>query len=354
MRILVTGGCGFIGSNFIRHVLGGHPGDEVVNLDALTYAGNLENLADVEADYPGRYRFVRGDICDADLARRLIDDSQAVVHFAAESHVDRSIEDASTFVRTNVLGTQVLLDTAHRSWTSGGGPDQGRRFVHVSTDEVYGALALDDPSGFDEDWPLNPQSPYSASKAGGDHLARAYHHTHGLPVMVTRCSNNYGPCQFPEKLVPLMIINAINGRELPVYGDGQYVRDWLYVLDHCRATDLVLRGGRPGEVYNVGGGSEQANVTVVQEIIRLVAERTGRPAEQMRGLIKHVKDRPGHDRRYAINAGKIMSELGYRPHMDFARGMAQTVEWYLVNRAWCERVTSGAYRGYYQRMYQGR
>lgn len=350
MRILVSGGCGFIGSNFVRLVLGGHAQDEIVNLDLITYAGNPENLADVEADFPERYRLVRGDICDAAAVQPLLDQCEAVVHFAAESHVDRSIEDAGAFVRTNVLGTQVMLDCARRAW----GEDGRGRFVHVSTDEVYGALALDDPRSFDETWPLDPRSPYSASKAAGDHLARAYHHTHGLPVMVTRCSNNYGPYQFPEKLVPLMILNALTGKELPVYGDGLYVRDWLFVEDHCAATDLILRGGRPGQVYNIGGGSEMPNMEVVRTIIRLVAERQGLDAGKLEGLIRHVKDRPGHDRRYAIDPGKVMRELGYAPAVSFEQGMARTVDWYLNNPEWCRRVTSGDYRQYYSRMYDGR
>jgi dTDP-glucose 4,6-dehydratase len=350
LRILVTGGCGFIGSNFIRHLLEQHSGDQVVNLDLLTYAGNPENLADVEADYPDRYRFVQGDVCDGPLVLGLLAAAEAVVHFAAESHVDRSIADAAEFVRTNVLGTQTLLQAACQAWQG----DASRRFLHVSTDEVYGALALDDGRRFREDWPLDPKSPYSASKAGADHLARAFHHTHGLPVLVTRCSNNYGPYQFPEKFLPLMIINALAGGELPVYGDGLYVRDWLYVLDHCRAVDLVLRRGRPGEVYNIGGDSERPNLEVLGQVLDLVAARTGRDPGGLRGLIRHVKDRPGHDRRYAIDAGKISSELGFAPLVTLAQGLAQTVDWYLDHAPWCQRVTSGAYRDYYRGMYGGR
>ena len=349
MRILVTGGCGFIGSNFIRHVLSQHPRDRVVNLDLLTYAGNPDNLADVEADFGGRYRLVRGDICDPSLVEPLVGESEAVVHFAAESHVDRSIEDASAFVRTNVVGTQVLLEAARRTW----GGDDSRRFLHVSTDEVYGALELDDPRCFREDWPLEPHSPYSASKAGGDHLARAYHHTHGLPVIVSRSCNNYGPYQFPEKLIPLMILNAAQGRELPVYGDGRYVRDWIYVEDNCRAHDLLLRRGEPGQVYNVGAGAQRANLEVVQGIVELVAARTGREAAELAGLIRHVGDRPGHDRRYALDTAKIRA-LGFAPRVDFERGLALTVDWYLDHPRWCRRVTSGAYRDYYRRMYEGR
>ncbi|MFZ5584791.1 MAG: dTDP-glucose 4,6-dehydratase [Thermodesulfobacteriota bacterium] len=350
MRILVTGGCGFIGSNFIRHLLADHPGDQVVNLDLLTYAGNPANLADVQADFRERYRFVHGDVCDGPLVLSLIEQAEAVAHFAAESHVDRSIQDAAAFVRTNVLGTQTLLHAAMTAW----GDDQARRFLYVSTDEVYGALGLDDGRRFREDWPLDPRSPYSASKAAGDQLARAYHHTHGLSVLVTRCSNNYGPYQFPEKLIPLMIVNALAGRELPVYGDGLYVRDWLYVLDHCRATDLVLRRGRPGRVYNVGGGSERSNLALLHALLDLVAARAGRPLAELRGLIRHVKDRPGHDRRYAIDAGKLTDELGWRPLVSLDQGLALTVDWYLAHQDWCAAVTSGAYRDYYRRMYDGR
>jgi len=349
LRILVTGGCGFIGSNFVRAMLRDHPEDEITNLDLLTYAGNLENLAEVAADYADRYKFVKGDICDPATVLPLLDWAQAVAHFAAESHVDRSIEDASAFVRTNALGTQVLLDAARRAW----GHDRGRRFLYVSTDEVYGALSLDDPRAFAEDWPLDPRSPYSASKAAADHLARSYWHTFGLPVLVTRCCNNYGPYQFPEKLIPLMILNAAAGKELPVYGDGFYVRDWIHVADHCRATDLVLRQGEPGQVYNVGAGAERPNLEVVRAIIRLVAARLGREEDELAGLIRHVADRPGHDRRYAIDSGKLRS-LGFTPSRDFEEGLSQTVDWYLDHPGWCRNVTSGAYQDYYRRMYDGR
>ncbi|MFH1057191.1 MAG: dTDP-glucose 4,6-dehydratase [Pseudomonadota bacterium] len=350
MRILVTGGCGFIGSNFIRHVLAAHPGDQVTNLDLLTYAGNPANLAEVQADHPDRYRFVRGDVCDGLLALSLMEQAEAVVHFAAESHVDRSIEDAAAFVRTNVLGTQTLLHAAMTAW----GGDTARRFLYVSTDEVYGALRLEDGRRFAESWPLDPRSPYSASKAAGDQLARAYHHTHGLPVLVTRCSNNYGPFQFPEKLIPLMIVNALAGSELPVYGDGLYVRDWLFVLDHCRATNLVLRQGRVGQVYNIGGDSERSNLELLHALLALIADRAGRPLEALRGLIRHVKDRPGHDRRYAIDAAKLQSELGWRPSLSLDEGLALTVDWYLAHQDWRRAVTSGAYRDYYRRMYDRR
>jgi dTDP-glucose 4,6-dehydratase len=349
LRLLVTGGCGFIGSNFVRQVLAEHPGDEVVNLDLLTYAGNPENLADVEADYPRRYRLVRGDVCRLEEVLPLAAEAEAVVHFAAESHVDRSIEDAAAFVRTNVVGTQVMLEAARRSWGAG----EGRRFLHVSTDEVYGALALDDPRSFAEDWPLDPKSPYSASKAGADLLAQSFHHTHGLPVLITRSCNNYGPYQFPEKLIPLMILNATAGKELPVYGDGLYVRDWIHVADACRATDLVLRRGQPGQAYNLGAGAQRANLEVVRRIIALVAERLGKEPAELEGLIRHVADRPGHDRRYAIDNAKLRA-LGFQPALDFAQGLARTVDWYLGHPQWCRRATSGAYQDYYRRMYGGR
>ncbi len=350
MEILVTGGCGFIGSNFIRHVLARYAQDRVVNLDLITYAGNPENLAEVEADFAGRYRLVRGDVCDAAGLLPLVESAEAVVHFAAESHVDRSIEDAADFVRTNAVGSQVVLDCCRRAW----GDDPGRRLVHISTDEVYGALSLEDPRRFGEDWPLDPRSPYSASKAAGDLLAQAYAHTYGLAVMVTRCSNNYGPYQFPEKLIPLMILNALEGRELPLYGDGLYVRDWIYVEDNCRATDLVLRRGQPGQVYNVGADNEQANLTLLEMLLELVAQRAGRDLAQLKGLIRHVKDRPGHDRRYAVDAGKIQTELGFATKTPFPQGLARTVEWYLQNPSWCQRVRSGQYRDYYRQMYEGR
>lgn len=351
MHILVTGGAGFIGSHLVRHLLTRHPDDSVVNLDALTYAGNLENLADVAQAHSERYQFVKGDINDFKLMCELTAEADAVVHLAAETHVDRSIEDPQQFLRTNVLGTQSVLEAARRTWE---GSEDRRRLVYVSTDEVYGALALDDPRRFDEAWPMDPKSPYSASKASGDHLARAYFHTYGLPVMITRCCNNFGPQQFPEKLVPLMILNAASGRELPVYGDGLYVRDWIHVSDNNHAHDLVLRDGVPGQVYNVGMDNERSNMEVVRLIVALVAERIGAQAGELLGLVKHVADRPGHDRRYAIDASKIVQDLGFAPAMNFKDAMAETVEWYLDNPQWCERVTSGAYREYYSRMYDGR
>jgi dTDP-glucose 4,6-dehydratase len=334
-RILVTGGAGFIGSNFVRLLLE-RGADQVVNLDALTYAGNLENLAEVDRD-PG-YAFVRADIRDAAAVAAAFEAHrpEVVVHFAAESHVDRSVLDATAFVQTNVVGTQVLLDVARAKGV--------RRFVHVSTDEVYGSLG---PTGrFTEDSPLQPNSPYSASKTGSDLLVRAAFHTHGQDVVTTRCSNNYGPYQFPEKLIPLMIANALEGRELPVYGDGRNVRDWIHVRDHCEAIVAVMERGRAGEVYNIGGDSERENLVVVREILRLA----GRGEE----LIRYVKDRPGHDRRYAIDSGRMRDELGWTPRIGFEAGLEQTFRWYVEHREWWERVRSGVYREYYERQYGAR
>jgi dTDP-glucose 4,6-dehydratase len=336
VKLLVTGGAGFIGSNFIHHLLGTDPAVEIVNFDALTYAGNLENLREV-ADDP-RYRFVKGDVSDsAEVAVALDESIDAVVHFAAESHVDRSIEGAGIFLTTNVLGTQILLERARQIGTP--------RFVMVSTDEVYGSLGPDD-AAFSESTALAPNSPYSASKASADLLCRAYHHTFGLPVMVTRCSNNYGPYQFPEKLIPLMIANACEDRPLPVYGDGRNVRDWLHVLDHCRAIEAVLRRGAPGEIYNIGGKSERENI----EVVRRLLEALHKPES----LIQYVTDRLGHDRRYAIDASKIEGELGWTPQVRFEEGLAQTVQWYLEHGDWLEQVRSGEYRAYYDRIYGGR
>jgi len=317
-RVMVTGGCGFIGSNFVRYLLTAYPDVEVVNLDALTYAGSLENLRDVEGN--PRYRFVKGDICDPGAAKEAMAGADAVVHFAAESHVDRSIESPAEFVRTNVMGTQVLLDAAMTV--------KPGIFVHISTDEVYGSLGQE--GYFTEETPLAPNSPYSASKAGSDMLALAYHHTFGLPVAVTRCSNNYGPYQFPEKLIPLFINNALKGIPVPLYGDGLNVRDWLHVMDHCRAVDLVMRRGRPGEVYNIGGSNERKNI----EITRLILAALGKPES----LISYVNDRLGHDRRYAIDSTKLRTELGWRPEYDFERGIKETIEWYVGHQDWCRAV----------------
>ena len=353
--ILVTGGAGFIGSNFVLSWMKAR-GTGVVNLDLLTYAGNAANLASLQNDKEGgeRYTLVRGDICDAELVGELLRKHRpsAVVHFAAESHVDRSIVSPEAFIRTNVQGTFVLLEQARSYWTGLSGDERAAfRFLHVSTDEVYGTLGPDD-AAFSETTAYAPNSPYAASKAGSDHLARAYFHTFGLPVLTTNCSNNYGPYQFPEKLIPLMILNALEGKPLPVYGDGKNVRDWLFVEDHCAAIRTVLEKGRLGETYNIGGNSEKANIDVVTAICDLVDEMRPVKGEKepepgvapRRRLIKFVEDRPGHDRRYAIDASKIERTLGWRPQHDFPAGLRRTVEWYLDNPRWVQRVCSGAYQ----------
>ena len=352
--ILVTGGAGFIGSNFVLAWMNSG-GAALVNLDLLTYAGNAANLASVASD--PRYTFVRGDIGDAELVGSLLRKHRprAIVHFAAESHVDRSIVSPEAFVRTNVLGTFTLLEQARAYWAEL--DETGRtafRFLHVSTDEVYGTLGANDPA-FSETTPYAPNSPYAASKAGSDHLARAYFHTFGLPVLTTNCSNNYGPFQFPEKLIPLMILNALEGKPLPVYGDGKNVRDWLFVEDHCAAIRRVLESGRPGETYNIGGNSERANIDVVTAICDLVDEmRPGLGAAPRRGLITYVQDRPGHDRRYAIDAGKITRELGWKPAEQFETGLRKTVKWYLENGEWINGVRTGAYRNWIAKNYAER
>ncbi|MGA7339616.1 MAG: dTDP-glucose 4,6-dehydratase [Terracidiphilus sp.] len=352
--ILVTGGAGFIGSNFILSWMksGGAP---VVNLDLLTYAGNPANLSSLDVD--PRYAFTRGDICDAELVGSLLRTHRprAIVHFAAESHVDRSIASPEAFIRTNVQGTFVLLEQARAYWTGLSDADRARfRFLHVSTDEVYGTLGADDPA-FSEATAYAPNSPYAASKAGSDHLARAYFHTFGLPVLTTNCSNNYGPFQFPEKLIPLMILNALEGKPLPVYGDGMNVRDWLFVEDHCAAIGAVLKNGRAGETYNIGGGSERANIDVVRTICDLVDEmRPEPPAAPRTRLITFVEDRPGHDRRYAIDARKIAHKLGWKPAEGFESGLRKTVRWYLENGKWIDSVRTGAYREWIAKNYVGR
>ncbi len=332
MNLLVTGGAGFIGANLVRRLVGGGR-DRVVNLDLLTYAGNLENLAGLEDD--PRYRFVRGDVGDRELVASLLAEEriEAVLHLAAESHVDRSLDAPRLFLETNLMGTQVLLEEARRAGVG--------RFVQVSTDEVYGSLGAE--GAFAESSSLAPNSPYAASKAAADLVCRAYWRTFGFPVLITRCSNNYGPYQFPEKLIPLMIANALEDRPLPIYGDGGNVRDWLYVEDHCAALELVLRRGRPGEVYNVGGRSERTNLDLVRRLLRLL----GKGEE----LITFVPDRPGHDRRYAIDPAKIERELGWRPAHDLEAGLEATVRWYLEHRSWWERIRSGRYRDYYERLY---
>jgi len=346
MNVLVTGGCGFIGSNFIRWLLSEKAGGDgrVVNLDKLTYAGNPANLSDVAGDR--RYSFVRGDIGDEALVGRLLSEHGigAVVNFAAESHVDRSIDSPEPFVETNVVGTLRLLNAARRHWEAApGGARELFRFLHISTDEVYGSLAPGDPPSTEAS-AFAPNSPYAASKAASDHLVRAFRHTYGLPVLTTNCSNNYGPYQFPEKLLPLVILNALDGRPLPVYGDGRHVRDWLHVGDHCRAIGLVLERGRPGETYNVGGLNQKANLEAVGLICSLLDGRAprkdGRPHAE---LIEFVADRPGHDRRYSIDCSKIQRELGWRPSESFETGLAKTVDWYVSNRAWCDEITAKRY-----------
>ncbi len=335
-KLLVTGGAGFIGSNFVQMALSGHPDCFIVNLDKLTYAGNLENLAGL-LDHPN-HKFIKGDICDGQLIEEIIGEHRidAIVNFAAESHVDRSIAGPNVFIQTNVTGTLTLLEAARDK--------KLERFVQVSTDEVYGSLG---PQGeFTEQTPLSPNSPYSASKAAADHLVKAFGHTWGVRYNITRCSNNYGPYQFPEKLIPLMINNALNDKELPVYGDGLYVRDWLYVYDHCTAIWKVLAEAPPGEIYNIGGGNEKANL----EVVNLILERLGKS----NSLIRHVTDRPGHDRRYAIDASKITAELDWRPSVNFEEGINRTIDWYVQNQAWLGHVVSGDYQRYYESMYGNR
>ena len=335
MRLVVTGGAGFIGSNFVRYMLAEHEDVQIVNLDKLTYAGNLENLADV-AESP-RYRFVQADVADAKAVESIFADGfDAILHLAAETHVDRSLEDASPFLRTNVLGTQVLLEAARRHGVA--------RFVHISTDEVYGSAPPN--ASFDENAPLRPSSPYAASKASGDLLVSSYVHTFGLPVVILRCTNNYGPYQFPEKMIPLMIANALEDRPLPVYGDGLQARDWIHVEDYCRAILAALRKGRAGEIYNVSAGRPRTNLEVIRTLLGFV----GKPES----LITFVQDRPGHDRRYALDSTKFRNELGWEPRRSFEEGLASTVEWNRANAAWLERCRSGAYRDYYQRHYTER
>ncbi|SMG46781.1 dTDP-glucose 4,6-dehydratase [Paenibacillus aquistagni] len=332
MKLLVTGGAGFIGSNFVMYMLNKYPNYQIINMDSLTYAGNLENLKSIE-DHEG-YTFIKADIADAHAVDQAFKGGiDVVVNFAAESHVDRSILEPEIFVKTNVMGTQVLLDAAKKYGVT--------KYVQVSTDEVYGSLG--ETGLFTEETPLSPNSPYSASKAGSDMLVRAYHETFGLPVNITRCSNNYGPYQFPEKLIPLIISNALNNKDLPVYGDGLNIRDWLYVEDHCSAIDLVIHNGVNGEVYNIGGNNERTNIHIVKTILQEL--------NMPESLIKYVKDRLGHDRRYGINATKITSDLGWQPKHNFESGIKETIRWYLDNQSWWERIQSGKYQAYYEKQY---
>lgn len=334
MKLLVTGGAGFIGSNFIRYWLSNHGEDRVINFDVLTYAGNLENVKDI-SNNPS-YSFIKGDITDASQVNAAMEGVDVVVHFAAESHVDRSIREPSPFVKTNVLGTQVLLEAAKNHSV--------KRFHHISTDEVFGSLLLDEKHIFNEKTPYNPRSPYSASKAASDHLVRAYYYTYNLPITITNCSNNYGPYMFPEKLIPLAITNVIEGKKVPVYGDGLYVRDWLYVEDHCRAIDAVLTKGTIGETYCVGGVTEDINnITIVKKIVSLMGKSTDE--------IEFIKDRPGHDRRYAIDWSKIQTELGWQPLHTFDEWLEKTIQWYMSHQDWWKRVKSGEYKKFYEEQY---
>jgi len=341
--LLVTGGAGFIGTNFIKNTIDKNDKYRLVNLDALTYAGNLSNLSDVSEKYGERYCFVHGNIGDKELLNEIFSEWNfcGVIHFAAESHVDRSITGPAAFVETNINGTFNLLEAALKFWNEKGRADL--KFVHVSTDEVYGSLGQE--GKFTESTPYDPSSPYSASKAASDHLVKAYHRTYGLPAVVTNCSNNYGPYQFPEKLIPLMILNILEEKQLPVYGDGKNVRDWLYVLDHCDAVLEVFESGRPGETYNIGGNSEKKNIDIVHQLCDILDRKLARTGKnESRGLIRFVEDRPGHDRRYAIDAAKIQRELGWRPRYSFDEALEKTVDWYLEHPEWVESVRSGEYR----------
>ncbi len=334
MKLLVTGGAGFIGSNFILYWMKNHPEDSIVNLDKLTYAGNLENLKSVQGN--PNFLFIQADICDANAVSKAMEGVDTVIHFAAESHVDRSIMEPANFVMTNVVGTQVLLDVALKNSV--------KRFHHVSTDEVFGELPLDSSKRFDENTPYNPHSPYSASKAGSDHLVRAYFDTFNLPITISNCSNNFGPFQFPEKVISLAITNLLEGKKIPIYGDGLYVRDWLYVEDHCRAIELILQKGKTGETYCVGGLTEDVNnLTVAKKILHLLG--------QSENMIEFVKDRPGHDRRYAVDWTKIKNELGWEPMQSFDEWLEKTIEWYKNNQGWWKDIKSGAYKEYYEKQY---
>lgn len=378
--ILITGGAGFIGSHVVRRFVTRYPSYRIINYDKLTYAGNLANLRDIE-DRPN-YTFIKGDICDCDAVRRILRDYavDGIIHLAAETHVDRSIKDPFVFARTNVMGTLSLLQAALETWSApaaAAGPSSSsadacdgvsasaapaHRFYHISTDEVYGALAMDRPDGeapygdafFTESTPYRPHSPYSAAKASGDHFVRAFHDTYGLPTLISNCSNNYGPCQFPEKLIPLFINNIRCRRPLPVYGRGENVRDWLYVEDHARAIDLVFHRGRTGETYNIGGCNEWKNIDLVRLLVRVTDRLLGRGEGEDMDLVTYVGDRAGHDLRYAIDASKIRSELGWTPSLQFEEGLERTVRWYLDNEVWLEQVTSGDYLRYYEEMYKGR
>ena len=345
-KILITGGAGFIGSHVVRLFVNKYPDYQIYNLDKLTYAGNLENLSDVDAK--PNYHFVKGDIVDAAFINQLFEEERfdGVIHLAAESHVDRSITNPMEFIFTNVVGTVNLLNAAKNIWKDN---YEGKRFYHISTDEVYGALG--DTGSFKETTPYSPHSPYSAAKASSDHFVRAYHDTYGLPTVISNCSNNYGPNQFPEKLIPLFINNIKHNKSLPVYGKGINVRDWLYVVDHARAIDLIFHKGKTGETYNIGGNNEWRNIDLIKKLIEIMDRKLGRPAGTSLALITYVTDRAGHDLRYAIDASKLRAELGWEPTIKFDEGFEATVEWYLANEAWLNNVTSGSYQDYYKKMY---
>lgn len=344
---LVTGGAGFIGSNFIIYMLNKYKDIRIINLDKLTYAGNLQNVKSIENN--NNYKFVLGDLCDIDILRNLFKDYDIdfVVNFAAESHVDRSIEEPDVFVKTNVLGALNLLTVAKENWQQNDKFKENKMFLQVSTDEVYGSLG--DTGYFTEETPLDPHSPYSASKAAGDLLVKSYYDTYKMPVCITRCSNNYGPYQFPEKLIPLIINNCLNKNELPIYGDGLNIRDWLYVEDHCRAIDMVLQKGKSGQVYNIGGNNERTNIYIVKKIISLLKEEVSKEINE--NLIHYVEDRKGHDRRYGIDASKIKNEIGWEPSVNFEDGINKTITWYLSNDEWLEEIVNGEYKNYYKKMY---